>query len=229
MSERFDLYASIHKALRNYMGATLLSLGRLDLNDEHEVERSTGALLGLLDWLEQHLRLEEEFVHRALEVRRDDRLLSTLRRDHEQHELGFAALRADAAGLVASRGEPMATRRAGARKLYLAFSRFMADNFVHMAIEEADMNLLLWDTFSDAELLAIYRAVLQSEPAEQLEIGMIWLLPAISPDDRVAVVGGARAILPAPLFAQLSQNLRSALSARDFGKLAHALGLPDAA
>lgn len=211
------------------MGAALLQLGRLDLNDEQEVRGASDALLGLVDWLEQHLHIEETFVHRALEERRQDPLLLTLRRDHEHHQRAFALLRADAAGLVAGLREPMTTRRARARHLYLAFSRFVAENFSHMAEEETDMNLLLWESFTDAELLGIYQAILASERPEQLDMGMLWLLPAISPDDRVAVVGGARALLPAPVFDRLSRRLRSALSERDYEKLASALGLPNAA
>ena len=49
MSQRFDLYSAVHKSLRNYMGATLLQLGRLDLSSEREAQacaaitRSTSA------------------------------------------------------------------------------------------------------------------------------------------------------------------------------------------
>src|SRR5262249_19373542 len=156
--------------LRNYMGAALLQLGRLDLNDEHEVRRCSDALLGLVDWLEQHLHIEETFVHRALEERRRDPLLTTLRSDHAHHERAFSVLRADAVCLVSALGEAMPTRRARARQLYLAFSRFVAENFSHMAAEEMEMNVLLWEAFTDAELVAIYQSIVASERPEQLDL-----------------------------------------------------------
>jgi hypothetical protein len=229
MSSRFDLYAMIHKALRNYMGAALLQLGRLDLTDELETKCCSSALLGLVDWLESHLEIEERFVHTALAERRPTALLDQLRRDHDEHLRSFALLRSDAESLAATLADPLDARRARARHLYLALSRFVAENFLHMAVEETEMNALLWDTFSDEELFGIYQAILASERPDQLGLAVTWLLPAIAPDDRVKVVAGARAAMPSVAFDELAERVREVLGTRDFEKLARALSLPPAA
>jgi hypothetical protein len=229
MSRRFDLYSAIHKALRNYMGAALLQLGRLDLSDEREVRACGASLLGLIEWLENHLAIEEQFVHGALAERRSTPLLSSLRRDHGEHERSFSLLRSDVAALVGSLGDDAEARRARTRHLYLSLSRFIADNFLHMAVEETELNPLLWEAFTDEELFGIYRAILASERPEQLDLSVCWLLPAIPPDERARVVGGARAAMPAPVFDHLLQQVRSVLDARDYDKLVGALGLVTAA
>jgi len=229
VSERFDLYAPIHKALRNYMGAALLQLGRLDLSDASEVRRCSEALLGLVDWLEQHLHIEEHFLHTPLAERCSDALLGRLRRDHDEHERAFALLRADAMALVTSQHDPLEARRARTRHLYLALSRFVAENFLHMAVEETEGNQLLWQAFSDQELLGIYRSIIESERPEQLRLTIGWLLPAIPPEDRAKLVSGARASMSPALFDQLTQQVREVLTERDYDKLAAALGLPSAA
>lgn len=229
MSQRFDLYSAIHKALRHYMGAALLQLGRLDLNAEHEVQACAASLLELAAWLEDHLAIEERFVHRALAERRNHGLLSGLRRDHEEHERSLSLLRSDVAALLSTPDEAHDARRARTRHLYLAFSRFVADNFLHMAVEETELNPLLWETFTDEELFGIYSAILQSERPEQLNLSVTWLLPAIPPDERAQVVGGARAAMPAAVFDALRLQVKNVLTPRDYDKLAAALGLVDAA
>jgi len=229
MSRRFDLYAAIHKALRNYMGAALLQLGRLDLSDEPEIGACGATLLGLVEWLEHHLAIEERFVHGALAERRTTPVLSSLRRDHAEHERSFSLLRHDVAALVGSPGDDAEARRARTRHLYLSFSRFIAENFLHMAAEETELNPLLWEAFTDEELVGIYAAILQSERPEQLDLSVHWLLPAIPPDERARVVGDARAAMPAPVFEHLLPQLRSVLTARDYDKLVDALGLVTAA
>jgi hypothetical protein len=225
MSPRFDLYSAIHKALRNYMGAALLQLGRLDVTDELEVHACGATLLGLIDWLEHHLAIEERFVHGALAERQTTPLLSSLRRDHAEHERSFSLLRQDVAVLVGSLGDDAEARRARTHHLYLSLSRFIGDNLVHMANEETELNPLLWAAFTDDDLLGIYGRILASERPEQLELSVRWLLPAVEPDERVRIVGGARAAMPAPVFEQLLPQVRSVLSARDYDKLVDALGL----
>lgn len=229
MNERFDLYANIHKALRNHMGAVLLQLGRLDIYDELDVERTSGALLGLLDWLEMHLAIEERFVHGALSQRGHFSLVPLLHRDHEEHQRSFVVLRLDAEALAKTMSEPAEARRARARQLYLATSRFFAENFLHMAVEETEMNLVLWETFTDAELIGIYQNILANESPEHVEHTLGWLLPAVSPEERAKIIGGARALMPAAVFTQLLPVVRRALGDRDYEKLAGSLGLDAAA
>jgi hypothetical protein len=135
----------------------------------------------------------------------------------------------DAEALARSASEPSEARRARARQLYLSLSRFIADNFLHMAVEETEMNPMLWQAFTDEELLGIYQAIIASEPPAQLELSVKWLLPAIPPDERAKVVCGARAAMPIPVFEHVLGGIRAVLAPEDFVKLARALGLERAA
>jgi hypothetical protein len=195
----------------------------LDLSSEYEVQACAAALTGLANWLEDHLVIEEQFVHRALAQRRSHGVLSGLRRDHEEHERSLSLLRSDVAALVSAQSEDPDARRARARHLYLAFSRLVADNMLHMAVEETELNPLLWETFTDEELFGIYAAILASERPEQLNLSVSWLLPAIPPDERVRVVGGARHAMPEPAFDALLLQVKSVLMPRDYDKLVSAL------
>ncbi len=223
MTDRVDLYFAVHKGLRHAMQATLLRLGQLDSEDLAAVSESLGQLRDLLVWMEEHLHIEEKFVHAAIETRRPGALLARLRDEHGGHERAFSLLRADADGLERSLGESSATRAAWAARLYLAFSRFVGDNLVHMALEESDANALLWELFSDQELGGIFQAILSSESPEQLGRSVRWVLPALSPAERARVLGGARAAIPPQVFQHLMAQLRQFLSSEDSEKLEVAL------
>jgi hypothetical protein len=223
MTDRVDLYFAVHKGLRYAMQATLLRLGQLDSEDLGEVSESLGQLRDLLVWMEEHLSIEDKFVHAAIETRRPGALLARLRDEHEGHGRAFSLLRADADGLERSLGESSGTRAAWAARLYIAFSRFVGDNLVHMALEETDLNALLWELFTDQELGGIFHAILASESPEQLGRSVRWVLPALSPAERARVLGGARASIEPQVFQHLVGQLRQFLSPRDGEKLEAAL------
>ncbi|MEO6270701.1 MAG: hypothetical protein ABIP08_10400 [Lautropia sp.] len=55
------------------------------------------------------------------------------------------------------------------------------------------MNQHLWRLFSDDELHGILGRIMASESPSQLARAVSWIVPALSPDERAAVVLGARA------------------------------------
>ena len=68
--QRFNLYAQIHKGLRACMSEVLVSVGRLDPQDDDEVRTAAAAVRGLIDFARDHLEHEEQLIHPALEARR---------------------------------------------------------------------------------------------------------------------------------------------------------------
>lgn len=228
MDERLDLYAGVHKGLRSCMQAALLRLGQADPADPEDVRAALDGLREALTWNGEHLEIEERFVHDAIE-RRDPGHRVALRDEHEDHRRTMAVLRADADALERSVGEPVASAGARLRQLYLAFSRHVAENLAHMAYEETEMNARLWSLFSEPELLEIFAAIVASETPEQLGRSVRFILPALTPADRAALLGGARPNMPVEVFDGLLATIRGLVSPRDWAKLEEALGLDRAA
>jgi hypothetical protein len=205
--KRFDLYGRVHKALRAMMAEALLALQRADPGDAAETREARAQLEELLAYCEGHAAVENEFIHRALESRRAE-ASCFLAKDHHAQESEIEALRAAAAS--------------GERDLHRRLAIFIADNFRHMEDEERRGNALLWELFSDAELLAIHRALVASRPREETVTTMRWMLPAMNHAERVEVVGAMRAAPPAVL-AAIMGIARSHLRARDMQRLEEAL------
>ena len=220
MNPRFDIYGPVHRGLRHAMQAAVLRLGRLDAADAQDVHETVQQLGELLDWLDEHLHIEERFLHRAIEQRRAGALPASVHDDHQGHLVALAALRADLAGLAGA-GADGAAR---AQRLYLALSRFVGENLVHMAFEEETMNPLLWALFDDAALHGIYTAILASEGPAQLGRAARWMVPAMAPQERAVVLAGARGSIDPGTFEELLAMIRGLIPPRDWLKLQAALG-----
>jgi hypothetical protein len=226
MSERLDLYASIHKGLRNAMQASLLRLGQLDPSDAADVSDALAQLRDTLAWMENHLEIENGIIHPAIEARRTATTVARIQDDHEDHKRAFDALNAAADALEHAATEGREVQRARARHLYLSWTQFVADNYLHMAVEETDMNALLWELFTDAELGQILATILAGESPAQLQRAVRYMLPAIDPEHRARLVGDVRRSVPPSVFAQLLGGMQTSLNARDYAKLTAALESP---
>ena len=224
-----DLYQTIHKGLRNALQANLIRLGRLDVDDPADIEATTAELEDLLEWLHEHLTIEETFVHAAIEQRSPLEPPAQTRHDHEHHQRDIRILQGDCRLLASSADLPGPVREALARQLYLCLGRFVGENLVHMTFEETVMNTQLWKLFSDKELHAIHGRIMASITPPEFARAVRWMIPALNPTERAAVVKGARATIDPVVFGILLAQIRSLLDARDREKLERALDDGDGA
>ena len=82
-----------------------------------------------------------------------------------------------------------------------------------MEVEESQHNAILWSCFDDAALAAINARIVAGTSAADLATGARWMVPHLSPAERSAVLAGARATMPAPVFDGLLDMLQPHLSA----------------
>lgn len=220
---RFDLYSTIHKAIRVGLGEMQQRLGALDLEAEDEVRLTADALVDLLDLLRAHLGHENRFLHAAMELRRPGSAEATAH-EHVEHEAAIDALQAQARALAATAGVERATL---ARELYRRFALFAAENLVHMHHEETVHNAVLWATHSDAELLAIHQAILGCQTPLSMARWLHWLAPALGAIELAPMLDGLRASLPADAFADLLARVAARQNPLQHARLRRALGLTE--
>ena len=217
---RVDLYAPIHKALRSFMCDTLCRVGRVDVTDAGELQQTLAQCEELLALCESHVQHENGFVHPAIEARRPAGS-TRIAHEHEAHLRSIAGLREELATLRAAASPSRALR------LYQHLALFVADNFQHMHIEETAHNAALWAHYSDAELLQLHGRLMASiGPREHLLVGR-WMLPALTPAERCAVVGGLRADTPPQAFLGTMAHIRPHLPRKSWAQLAQQFDLPD--
>lgn len=221
---RHDVYGLIHKGLRSFMLDTLARLGRADVSVEASFSSAVGQTRALLGKLHEHLQHENLFLHPALEARSVDSSAATAL-EHAAHEQAFAELERLVLSVERAFGqggspelEPLA------KQLYLSLSFFVAENLAHMYREETETTKLLWRYYSDDELRQIEGAIVASESPEELALGMRWMLPSLTPKERLGLLGGARQGLPAPAFEGLLRLAEAALEPAEYRQLLSALG-----
>ena len=218
---RLDLYATIHKALRHWMVDTLLRTGRIDVFDRAAMAGTLAQLEALLIQCERHLDRENHFVHPAIEAR-DPGAAVRIAAEHDEHLEHIAALREDARQLQQASED---CRMALAQRLYRHLALFVADNFQHMHVEETRHNASLWAHYSDGELGALHGRLMASLPPQELMDTARWMVPALSPVERVALFEGMKAEAPPEAFLALVEHIRPHLDAAAWAQLAPAMGV----
>jgi len=206
MSRNF--YNRPHKALRAWMADTLVAVGRMDPREDCEVRDTLARVEEMLAACENHVKHEDEFVHRAMEAKRpgSSRELAT---EHVEHLQEIEELRAAVAGRLPDLHRRLAT--------------FVADNFDHMEHEEGDNTLVLGEMFSDAELDAMEARLVASIPPGQMMQFLRWMIPALHHGERVEMLGGMRRSAPPPVFQAVMGVARANLKAGDYQRLEAAI------
>ena len=219
---RVDMYDGIHKALRALMADTLLAVGRMDVDDALELAQVTERVLQLLDFCANHLKHENDFVHKAMEARAPG-ASEAVAHEHEEHLRHIADL---AAGVNTLRECAPAQRPVVAHALYGELALFIAENFQHMHVEETAHNAVLWARYTDAELIAIHDELVASIPPEEMMYIARWLIPFMNPTERAGMLADLRAKAPAPAFQAILDTVQPHLTQGEWAKLMRALGLP---
>jgi hypothetical protein len=217
--ERYDPYLVIHKALRALTAEALLRLGRLDSEDEQETREVMAQVRQAVTLSESHLKIEETFVHPAMEARAPG---STRRTAHEHvsHAEALAQISSRCDDIERSRG---AVRAAGVGCLYRRFAQFVAEDLLHMHAEETENNAVLWATHTDAEILGIVARITASIPPEKNAVYMRWMLLANAPRERLKLLTGLRQGAPPERVAALVESVLPLLPLAERAKLRAAL------
>ena len=218
---RYDTYKYIHKALRMAQCDMLSRLGRADFNSE-EGMALLAELRTLLAMGASHIGHEETHIHVHMEAREPT---STQRLDnqHAGHRDSFARIE----GLIHQVELATPGQKADAgHRLYLAYALFVAHDFEHMHEEETSNNERLWRLFTDAEIVAMERAIVASIPPEKAIGVMRLMIPALTRDERAGFLAKMKPAVPPEAFmAVIEHAARPTLAANDFTDLRERLGL----
>ena len=216
---RFNIYAIIHKALRLFMTDTMTAVGNMDCNDAVHTARVLGQVRELAAICRSHFLHENQFVHAAMEARRPGST-TQVAAEHEQHAWALSRLEEITNAVDSAQGT---ARHAAAAALYHYLALFVAENFVHMNVEETANNEVLWATHTDAELIGIEQSIVASIPPDESMTIMRWMMPAMHAGERAEMLNGMRQNAPAPVFDGVLGLAKARLPATEWSKLMKAL------
>lgn len=183
-----DLYGPVHKGLRLALSRLVIRLGAIDASDRGTVATLMADLRAQMNLSSAHLDHEEREIHAALEARAPG-AAADLYADHNHHRTSFVRIEMAIGAVEAAE----AGKRAGPlHRLYLAYTRFVADDFAHMAVEEEEILPVLQDLFTDEELMAIEGRIKAGLTPDRVIAYAQLMLPAASPAERLAMMARAR-------------------------------------
>jgi len=198
---RFDLFTSVHKAIRAMIYEAGGRLQTVDFADERATVTATGDLIPVLSMLRDHHDVEERFVFP--EVRPfDAELIDDLQAEHRVIETllaiaGDAVVAADAAG-------PADRPEAGA-ELNRRFNELVAVYLKHLAREEVTILPVTWEHFADAQLGAIQGAIMGSMQPDLLLQWLRWMFRGLNRWELVGLLAGAKANMPEPALEAITE------------------------
>jgi hypothetical protein len=193
----FDIYRDIHKGIRNELFAVTSEVGSVDPSDVDALVRTAQRFHGLVKLLLTHAEHEEEFLQGLIEVHAP-RLADAVVRDHRWLDCQMAQLEVLADRAADGSG---ADQRRVVHKLYLGLASFTADYLGHQAFEELEISPELSIAMGPDELAAVNHAIVASIPADEVEVALRLMLPAMNVDDRVEMLDGMQAGAPPEVFA----------------------------
>jgi hypothetical protein len=220
VTRRYDIFSFTHKALRAYLSHVLLDVGRTDWRDAEDRTLMISAVRELLGVCHTHLEQENTFIHPAMEARKPGCTRFIV--DEHVGQLFAIDVLFDLVDAVESAAIP--DTAAAGQRLYRELAVFVAENFEHMAFEESEHNRVLWQFYTDAEIMDIERRIAASVPPERTLILLTWMLPHLNPAERAEMMGNLRTVTPADSFQRVLGMLRGQLPTKDWGKLTTALG-----
>lgn len=195
---RLDLYRLAHKGLRALLCEVLGRCGRIDNTDPAGTTAALSLVRESIALCRNHLHHEEQVIHTAMNSRSTGAARTT-ERDHARHLESFERLERAVQQVEAS---PPAEQPAAAHRLYLEFALFVADNLVHMHVEETGNNAMLWENFTDDELLALQRRIVDAIPAPEMAVFLRWTVPSMAPLERDGFLAAMARSAPPEVYAR---------------------------
>ena len=212
MEQRVNIYGFPHKGLRHGLGKLSLAIGNLDTNDKNAVASVVALAEELSELLGLHLHAEEDFVNPHMEAE----IPGSTQHNHEDHE-----------AMEALENEVMATIKAlgydpnpGTQEIaYQAINLFIREYFRHMSEEEVDMNKVIWENFSDQDILSWQGQILSKLSPEQFFKWFKYIIPALSPFEQHIMLGGFKSNAPSEAYQATIKGLEPFVSAKQFAHI----------
>lgn len=213
---RVDLYRDIHKGLRHALFALTFHAGRLDPAVDELVTELVDESRQVIGLVRGHHEHEEQPALEAIIEANAPNLVALIEPEHTTlaERLEWLASRADE--LAAA---PGAARVTIAHAYYLELAAFTSAYLAHLDVEERIVMPALAAKCDDAELGRVLAAILASIRPEQQVDGLTQMLPALSPTERVALVGRIRETAPPQAFAGALAIAEQVLTTAEYARL----------
>jgi hypothetical protein len=205
---RYNIFEFIHKALRALLYDTALTLQRTDFQNKQESEIALKKIESVLTIFEKHAAHEDKHVLPAV-LKYDATTVTEIEWEHEKDEaLSHRLINKMEAVRFAT--TEAARIKSGKEIMYL-FIEFVGFNLIHMNKEEHIINNLLWENYSDEELVKINNNIRNEISAEEAMFAFKWMIQGLSNLEMIMLLTSVKHSMPADAFSAASEMVKTSL------------------
>jgi len=215
MTLRYFVFDVPHKGLRNGLSQFTLLAGKTDYTNPQQVATLHQMGQEIFLFLNSHAGDENNVSLAELEKRAPN-TSKHIADDHDlihhtqsQLENMLERLHTDTSTDKVSEG----------KKFYDQLNIFHADYLKHMTVEDDEIQTLLWDNFSDEELMAHRNQIMGTMQPQTLLVMFKYIIAALSPAERIGLLRGFKMNAPEPFFKQSLDVIRPTLSQAEWDAL----------
>lgn len=185
-----------------------LEIQQTDFSDVEAAGAIVKEVEQVVSFFTAHAEHEDRFILPAV-AKHNARLIEAFAHDHlEDGWLAGLLLKSVEAWRAAAGA--LARVQAGT-ELFYHFTEFTAFNLVHMNKEERFLNEVLWQYYTDSEILDLERRILASIPPGILAVESRWMMKGMSNPEIIAWLRGVKQAAPEALFLSLLALAEEAL------------------
>lgn len=213
---RVDIYNFPHKGLRNFMSQISFMAGNTDFSNQQGLDELKEKTADLVLLLNLHRQSEEEELLPALEAK----LAGSTQENVKEHELLEQEVDRFSSFF---KNITVETSPVEGIQFYSMLNGFQAKYMDHMAMEESKMNPLIWDHFTDEELMGIHGTIMSKLAPEHIVLWFKYIVPALNPVERNIILSGFKTNAPEEFFNQVLDAIRAEMPASSFDSMVAAL------
>ncbi len=214
--QRFPIYRPIHKAIRHILFSTSRQVGLADFTDDAVTQECLAALDRTIGFLREHRGYEDAHIHRALE-RKVPGMTAGFAEDHEEDELLIAEIE-QLGARIKNAGE--AQRVALGIELHERFNAYVGMYLGHLYREETELQKVLWDNFTDVELIAMRAAIANDIPPGRTRGEFLpEMCASYNPDEISLIFNIVKAEAPPEVFQRMTQIAESVMQPAMWAKV----------
>ncbi|HMK05030.1 MAG TPA: hemerythrin domain-containing protein [Ferruginibacter sp.] len=208
---RYNIFNMIHKALRAMLYDTALTLQQTYFADTAEAAEAFEKLNAVIHAFEQHGHHEDSILMPVIEKFQRATIASFEQEHIDDRRMGDDIIHLQN---IYHAAQSTQERIVAGSAITKAFGNYMIFNLEHMQREEAELNKLLWNHFSDDEIKMINAQIVAVVPPEAMAATTPWFMQAINSEEAITWLKEVKEKAPAPVFASLFELTETYLPER---------------
>lgn len=208
MTKRLNFFSYSHKGLRYALSDFAFEFGKLDFNNTPKLQELSDELRKLSKFLHFHALGEDKYVFPMIRSKADS-LFDLLSKQHTE----FDPLENDFLETIQKLPNlPEGDERTVLGEEFCSkFNFFISLYLRHLQVEERDLLPLLWENYSDADLMVAAGKFASTMPPEVVGYAMGVMLPASNFDERVGLMSNMKKNAPPEAYRNIEKLAQTKL------------------